>query len=59
MVCQQVPDGVELNDVQYQFVQGNCSDLINLPFKDCSFCSVASVGVLEHVRGLMVPKRKV
>jgi SAM-dependent methyltransferase len=44
------PLGVELTDLQYHFVQGNHSDPINLPFKDCSFDVVASIGVLEHVR---------
>ncbi|GAX61867.1 SAM-dependent methyltransferase [Candidatus Scalindua japonica] len=44
------PKGVELADEQYRFVQGSTGDPTNLPFKDCSFDAVASIGVLEHVR---------
>ncbi len=44
------PVGVELTEEKYHFVQGNHSDPINIPFKDCSFDAVASIGVLEHVR---------
>ena len=44
------PNVVELTDAQYRFVQGDLGDPTNLPFKDCSFDVVTSIGVLEHVR---------
>lgn len=44
------PAEVNLADAHYHFVQGNIMDPIHLPFKDCSFAAVASVGVLEHVK---------
>lgn len=44
------PMGLNLADVSYHFVQGSDKEPIQLPFADCSFTAVASVGVLEHVR---------
>ncbi len=44
------PAEVGLSDTHYRFVRGNAMDPVRLPFKDCSFAAVASVGVLEHVK---------